>query len=357
MLEHQNHTFHVTADLAGERLDKFLSQNLPGLTRTRIKALIESEDVLLGEAPLPIKEVSLDPAEDVESAEISLEFQGDIETVSLVPCTQPSKKTKVGHVISLTVPEIEEALPIAQKIDFKVVFEDDDVIVINKPAGLVVHPGAGNHTGTLVNGLLYHCGDSLSGIGGVARPGIVHRLDKGTSGLMVVAKNDHAHQFLSGQFVDRTLKRTYFALCWGVPNPFEGKITGNIGRDPRHRQRMKVVGYGGKEATTHYVLHERLGTYCSLIECNLETGRTHQIRVHMTSKGNNLVGDPLYGRKPRGLDTDLKAQISELTQGETRAMLHAGRLKFIHPISKELLEFEAALPEDFEKTYELLKSV
>ncbi len=344
------HTFHIPPEKAGERLDKFLSAHIPNLTRTRLKVLIESGQVQLGEASLPV-------FSDEEESEGTLDFLGNLSEVVLTPCTQPSKKLRIGYVISLTVPEVSEALPVAQKIEFDVVFEDDHVIVINKPAGLVVHPGAGNHDGTLVNGLLYHCGDSLSGIGGVARPGIVHRLDKGTSGLMVVAKNDHAHHFLSNQFSDRTLKRTYFAICWGVPNPTEGKIEGNIGRDPRHRQRMKVLKYSGKEAITHYVLQEKLGLYCSLIECTLETGRTHQIRVHMTHKGNSLLGDPLYGRKPRGLEPSLKEKIAELTQGETRPVLHAAHLQFIHPVTEKLVKFETELPQDFTQLYEYLKTV
>ncbi|HBN22824.1 MAG TPA: RNA pseudouridine synthase [Holosporales bacterium] len=354
-MSEQHHIFYITPLKAGERLDKFLNVHLPDLTRTRLKALIESDQVLLGEAP-HLKSSFCQEEGDEPCEDIALSAD-QIADVSMAACTQPSKKLKEMMVVSLTVPKVEEALPIPQKVDFEVVFEDADVIVINKPAGLVVHPGAGNHDGTLVNGLLYHCGDSLSGIGGVARPGIVHRLDKGTSGLMVVAKNDHAHQFLSNQFVDRTLKRTYFAICWGMPNPLEGTIKGNIARDPRHRQRMKVVGFGGKEAVTHYYTHEKLGHYCAFIECTLETGRTHQIRVHMTQKGNSLVGDPLYGRKPRGLAVALRDKIAELTLDGTRPILHAARLQFIHPTTKETLEFETELPQDFTEMYEYMKTV
>ncbi len=351
------YTFHITPEAAGERLDKFLTAHVPDLTRTRLKSLIEAKQVLLGEAPLPIVKENEEANGEESDAPQSLEFLGDFDTLSLSVCTQASKKLKPGFIVSLTVPAVAEALPVAQQVDFEVVFEDDHVIVINKPAGLVVHPGAGNPDQTLVNGLLYHCGDSLSGIGGVARPGIVHRLDKGTSGLMVVAKNDHAHHFLSNQFSDRTLKRTYFAICWGVPGPIEGRIDGNIGRDPRHRQRMKVLKYSGKEAITNYALYEKLGNYCSLIECTLETGRTHQIRVHMTHKGNSLLGDPLYGRKTRGLEPSMKEKIAELTQGETRPALHAARLEFIHPVTEELVEFETELPQDFEEMYTYLKTV
>lgn len=344
-----NFILHIPHGIDGERLDKFLGTQLPDLTRTRLKSLIENGNILMGYKPnaQPLGE---------DGADISFSFEGDINSIALTACTQPSKKVKSGDIIAVSVPEIIDANPEPEAIDLDVVFEDDDVIVINKQAGLVVHPGAGNGSGTLINGLLHHCGESLSGIGGVARPGIVHRLDKGTSGLMVVAKHDAAHQFLSNQFSDRSIKRTYFALCWGVPNPQEGKIEGNIGRDPRHRQRMKVVGHGGKEAITNYYLHERVGLYASLIECNLETGRTHQIRVHMTHKGHSLLGDSLYGRTPRGVDQDTKDAIKTYCDDGNRPMLHAGRLSFIHPTTHETLEFEAELPQDFEAMYTYLKS-
>ena len=342
----------------GQRLDKFLCEYVPDLTRTRIKALIESGSIFMGSfkdtAPLDIEEDLGDPKDSFEFP--PFQFKGDISKVDLKPCTQPSKKLKAGDVIAFDIPEVEEANPEPQDMNLDVVFEDEDVIVINKPAGLVVHPGAGNPSGTLINGLLHHCGASLSGIGGVARPGIVHRLDKGTSGLMVVAKNDAAHQFLSEQFSHRSIKRTYFALCWGIPNPIEGKIEGNIGRDPRHRQRMKVLGHGGKPAITNYYLHEKIGLYASFIECNLETGRTHQIRVHMTHKGCSLLGDPLYGRTPRGVDQETKDAIKLYCDEGNRPMLHAGRLSFIHPSTKETVSFEADLPQDFEDMYTWLKT-
>ena len=313
----------VNEEDVGQRLDKLLVQKLPDLTRTRIKNLIDSGHVVIN---------------------------GSL-------CTQTSKKNPEGTEIEVQVPEIIEAEPLPQKVDFEVVFEDDDVIVINKPVGLVVHPGAGNQDGTLVNGLLYHCKDSLSGIGGVKRPGIVHRLDKGTSGLMVVAKNDTAHHFLSDQFIDRTLKRTYIAICWGVPNPLSGTITGNIGRDPRSRQKMKVVGHGGKEAITNYEMLERVGKYCSLVQCSLETGRTHQIRVHLTEKGNSIVGDPVYGRKPRGLAQDIRETVAKYTGDSNYPALHATELRFIHPKTEELLEFKRDAPQDFKDLLEYLGTI
>lgn len=342
---------------------------VPALTRTRLKSLIEDGQVLMSTRELPLTDLNavespLDgEGEEALPLETDYDFDGSLANTDFNPLKQPSKKLKKGVCIGIYVPEIIDATPLPQDIEFGVVYEDDHLIVVNKPAGLVVHPGAGNPDGTLVNGLLHHCGDSLSGIGGVARPGIVHRLDKGTSGLMVVAKRDSAHQFLSSQFIDRsqenpdekTLKRTYFALTWGVANPPEGKVSGNIGRDPRHRQRMKILKFSGKEAITHYFTHEKVGLYASLIECTLETGRTHQIRVHMTSLGAGLVGDPLYGRKPRGLDTETKAKVHDLTGGEKRPMLHAGRLSFIHPESKEVMEFEADLPQDFADLYAYFK--
>lgn len=359
--------FHVNAKTAGERLDKFLSHallsHMPTLTRTRLKTLITAGDVHIAHAPFEEpkdsqNDINSESSEDSDQThcEDTLSYKGNPLDLEFSSCTQPSRKVKTGDVIALSIPDVEEALPLPEAMDLDIVFEDGDVVVVNKQAGLVVHPGAGNPQGTLINGLLHHCGSSLSGIGGVARPGIVHRLDKGTSGLMVVAKNDQAHQFLSNQFTDRSIKRTYFALCWGIPNPPEGQIKGNIGRDPRHRQRMKVLGYGGKEAITNYFTHEKVGLYAGLIECNLETGRTHQIRVHMTHKGCSLIGDPLYGRTPRGVDTETKEAVTTHCNEGQRPMLHAGRLSFIHPKTSEVMTFEADLPPDFEAMYTYLKS-
>ncbi len=261
------------------------------------------------------------------------------------PVTDPKVKVAAGEVCDLIVPPPVEAAPKAEAIPLDIVYEDGDLLVLNKPAGLVVHPGAGNREGTLVNALLAHCKGSLSGIGGVARPGIVHRLDKDTSGLMVVAKNDHAHQVLTAQFADRSLSRVYQALVWGVPHPLEGLVEGAIGRHPRARQKMALVSRGGKEALTRYKTLEVFGTLASLVECKLATGRTHQIRVHMESVGHPLVGDPVYGARRRIRVAGEKGLVAFL-EGFSRQALHAGEIHFIHPATGKLLKFKAPLPDD-----------
>lgn len=250
-----------------------------------------------------------------------------------------------GDIYTIIPPEPIEADPEPENIPLDIYYEDDDLLVINKPAGLVVHPGAGNWTGTMVNALLYHCGESLSGIGGVKRPGIVHRIDKDTSGLLVVAKNDFTHQGLSEQFSIHSIERIYQAFVWGMTNE-SGRIEGNIGRSSSNRQKMAIVKMGGKPAVTHY---KRLAVYngmlASHIQCILETGRTHQIRVHMSSIQHALIGDDLYGKPIKSAPDYLKHF--------PRQALHAGFLGFIHPRSKEKLEFEAPLPADLVelKTY------
>lgn len=316
------YSFEVTPVEEGQRLDHFLSFRVPELSRSRIQDLIS---------------------------------QGYIRIGSLI--SQPAQKVKKGMVITVTIPPAVVAKPQAQKVPFEIIYEDKDVIVVNKPAGLIVHPGAGNPDKTLVNGLLEHCGETLAGIGGVKRPGIVHRLDKGTSGLMVVAKNDQAHHFLSAQFSKRTLKRRYRALCWGVPTPLEGRIEGNIGRDPRHRQRMKVLSQGGKEAITNYKVLEKLGRHASVVLCVLETGRTHQIRVHLSYKGYGLICDPLYGKAPRGLALQDRLKLSNLCDSEGRVALHAEQLDFVHPVSNTLMTFQVAVPQDFIDLQDYLKNL
>jgi 23S rRNA pseudouridine1911/1915/1917 synthase len=216
--------------------------------------------------------------------------------------------------------------------------------VIDKPAGMVVHPAPGHAEGTLVNALLNHCGESLSGINGVKRPGIVHRLDKETSGLLVAAKNDKAHHALSHQLATREMGRVYWALVWGRLLPLEGSIEGAIGRDPRHRQRM-AMREGGKFARTHYKVLKFFGTFASLVECRLETGRTHQIRVHLTAKGHPLLGDPLYKKQSLHVPEDLKTYLKEKWPQDRQA-LHAKELSFIHPSTGEKLNFSSELPED-----------
>lgn len=261
--------------------------------------------------------------------------------------TDPNGKARKGELYRVTLPSPEKAAPKAQEMPLAIVYEDEDLLVLDKPAGLVVHPAAGNWDHTLVNALLAHCGASLSGIGGIARPGIVHRLDKDTSGLLVVAKNDRAHRGLTAQFADRSLSRTYKALVWGVPTPLEGSVEGAIGRHPRARQKMAMVQRGGKEALTHYKTLEVFGTLASLVECRLATGRTHQIRVHMESIGHPVVGDPLYGSRRRAIKRGEKGLVA-LLEAFPRQALHAGEIKFIHPVTDKPMKFKAPFPKDME---------
>ena len=251
---------------------------------------------------------------------------------------KPKYKVKTGDVIEITVPEVEELEIVAEDLNLEIVYEDADVLVVNKPKGMVVHPAPGHTTGTLVNGLMHHCTD-LSGINGVMRPGIVHRIDKDTSGLLMVAKNDMAHESLVNQLVAKTVTRKYTALVHGHIAHDKGTIDAPIGRDTKDRQKQAVVD-GGKHAVTHFQVIERFGDY-TLVECRLETGRTHQIRVHMNYIGFPLVGDPKYG--PRKT-IDFGGQV-----------LHAGILGFNHPRTGEYLEFSSPLPEDFEQLLATLR--
>ncbi|MBX9804279.1 MAG: RluA family pseudouridine synthase [Alphaproteobacteria bacterium] len=299
-----------------QRLDKFLAQALSPLTRTRIKALMDDN---------------------------KLECCGEI-------ITSASRKVQEGEVYTLKIPPAIDDYPHAEDIPLSIIYEDDDLLVLDKPAGMVVHPAPGHRESTLVNALLAHCKESLSGIGGVRRPGIVHRLDKETSGLMVVAKNDIAHQGLSAQFTNRTLSRSYLAIVWGIPQPKEAIIEGDIGRSPKNRQKMAVVPSGGKPAITHYCVIKRffakddVSQSISMVRCELETGRTHQIRVHMAHIGHPLVGDPVYGRVPKWAKKAFAPEVVAFP----RQALHAFQLKFLHPRSGELMIFEAPLPADLE---------
>lgn len=299
-----------------QRLDKFLAERLFPLTRTRIQALMEDHKL----------------------------------TCCNKIITSPSHKVKEGEVYTLHIPPAQDATPQAENIPLTIIFEDQDLLVLNKPAGMVVHPAPGHHGSTLVNALLAHCGESLSGIGGVRRPGIVHRLDKDTSGLMVVAKNDLAHQRLSAQFTDRTLTRSYWAFVWGVPHPKEGTIEGDIGRNPKNRQKMAVVTRGGKPAITHYRIlkpffaKEDSSQSISMVRCDLKTGRTHQIRVHMAHLGHPLVGDPVYGRIPKWAKKAFDPAIVDFP----RQALHAFALRFLHPRAGKSMQFEVPLPPDLE---------
>ena len=306
---------------AGERLDRFLARRLPAFSRSRLKQLIEAGHVGAGGATL----------------------------------SDPSRRVKPGQVFTLELPVAVAAKPEGQAMDLAIVYEDEDVIVVDKPAGLVVHPAPGNPDQTLVNALIAHCGASLSGIGGERRPGIVHRLDKDTSGLIVAAKNDAAHRTLSADFAARRIDRRYLALVWGTPLPREGKIEGAIGRHPVDRKRMAVVKRGGKPALTRYRVMEPLGPGASLVECRLATGRTHQIRVHLAAIGHPLLGDPVYGRVTAERRSRLGPVGAQALKGLGRQALHAASLGFSQPRTGQRLSFESPLPEDLVRVLNALK--
>jgi 23S rRNA pseudouridine1911/1915/1917 synthase len=315
------HHLHVAQRSDRARLDRFLAETMPAFSRSRLKALIETGQV----------------------------------SISGETITEPAYRVKPGQAITLSVPPPVDDTPRGQDIPLAIAYEDDDLIVIDKPAGLVVHPAPGNPDRTLVNALIAHCGESLSGIGGVRRPGIVHRLDKDTSGLIVAAKHDAAHHGLAAQFATRRLSRTYQAVVWGTPRPPAGEISGNIGRSPRNRKKMAVVRAGGKTAITTYRTLRALGAVWSLLECRLQTGRTHQIRVHLAARGHSVVGDPLYGgRTGRGnLDEGVRAALTACR----RQALHAVALGFTHPVSGATLRFESPLPADIQRLIDVASGV
>jgi 23S rRNA pseudouridine1911/1915/1917 synthase len=307
---------HITAtqEHAGERIDRFLADALGSLSRSRVKTLID-EGRLRGETG---------------------------------PVTQPAEPVKAGAIYILDLPAPIDATPRPQQIPFPVLYEDADLIVLDKPAGLVVHPAPGNLDGTLVNALLAHCGPGFTGIGAERRPGIVHRLDKDTSGVMVVAKTQLANDALTAAFAARDLDRAYHALVWGLPQPLTGEIEGAIGRDKRDRKRMAVVDHGGKFALTRYRTMRAWQTSLALLECRLATGRTHQIRVHFADKGHPIVGDPLYLRRvpsaAKAINQPLRGQLLDFP----RQALHAASLGFRHPRTGQPMKFDAALPADMQ---------
>jgi 23S rRNA pseudouridine1911/1915/1917 synthase len=312
----------VEAAEAGERLDRVLAARVTALSRTRLKALVLAGRVAIGGRTI----------------------------------RDPGQRVNAGDRIAVAVPPPEPAAPAAEAIPLSIVHEDDDLIIIDKPKGLVVHPAAGNRSGTLVNALIAHCGASLSGIGGVRRPGIVHRLDKDTTGLMVVAKNDRAHQALAAQFADhgRTgpLRRGYLAFVWGVPERPRGTIDKPLGRHPQARERM-AVRPGGRTAVTHYEVLERFaGTdgkpVASLLDCRLETGRTHQIRVHLAAIGHPLMGDDTYGAGYRTKAALLPEKARQALLGLGRQALHAYLLGLGHPVTGQELVYRSALPPDLD---------
>jgi len=267
-----------------------------------------------------------------------------------------SYQVKANERFEICVPAPVETTSKPEDIALDVLYEDGDLLVVNKPAGMVVHEGAGVHEGTLVNALLHHTGETLSGIGGVKRPGIVHRIDKETSGLIVVAKNDLAHIGLSEQFEKHSIERSYFAFVYGVLTPLNGTIEGNIGRSKFDRKKMALLSTGGKTAVTHYETIEIFGHFASLVRCRLETGRTHQIRVHLSSKGHHLIGDKTYranGLSSLRIPQEIKNDIVHFP----RQALHAATLGFVHPKTKEKLYFETPLPADLDDLLQKLRSV
>jgi 23S rRNA pseudouridine1911/1915/1917 synthase len=311
---HQIIDVELTPSHAGWRLDRALADALPTMSRERLKALVKSGAL-----------------------------EADRGSVR-----DPSAKVRGDERYRLAVPEPKPAHNEAQDIPLRVIFEDEHLLVVDKPAGLVVHPAAGNRDGTLVNALLHHCGGSLSGIGGVARPGIVHRIDKDTSGLLVVAKTDVAHEGLAKQFAAHSIDRRYLAIVTGVPKATEGKVDAPVARSATNRKKIAIVGEGrGKRAVTHWRRLKILQD-AALVECRLETGRTHQVRVHMASLGHPLLGDPVYGRSGKNSRALLKSLNFH------RQALHATELGFTHPVTKHRLSFASGMPADMQELFTAL---
>ncbi len=299
-------TFQVGEDGEGARLDRLLAALCPDLSRTYIQELIGDGQVLVGGTP-----------------------------------AKSSRKMAEGETVSIGIPDPAPAEILPEKMNLRILYEDKDVIIIDKPKGLPVHPAPGHASGTLVNGLMEHCGSELSGIGGALRPGIVHRIDMNTTGSLIVCKNDRAHRSVSEQLKEHSITRVYLGIVYGCPQEDEGTVEGPIGRSARDRKKMAVVREGGKPAVTHYRVVERFRGY-SLLEFRLETGRTHQIRVHMASIGHPLVGDDVYGPK-------------ECPFNLTGQTLHASVIGFIHPSTGQYMEFTAPLPEYFSRLIETLR--
>lgn len=309
MSNEQKYTFCIDEEYSGTRVDRVLSLLFPESSRSYLQKLIEKGNVCVdGKA-----------------------------------CTAKNFKLKAGQEVDLVMPEPEELKIEAEDIPLNIVYEDDDVLVVDKPKGMVVHPAVGNYTGTLVNAIMYHCGDRLSSINGVIRPGIVHRIDKDTSGLLMIAKNDMAHESLSAQLAEHSITRRYVALVYNNFSSDEGTVDAPIGRDPKNRLKMAVTYQNSKRAVTHWHVLERFGKY-TLMEARLETGRTHQIRVHMSHIKHPLVGDMVYGPKKQPLTED----------GQ---MLHARVLGFVHPRTGEYMEFESPLPDEFENILKKIRKV
>jgi 23S rRNA pseudouridine1911/1915/1917 synthase len=318
--------FSVNKKNNGERLDVFLSNKITNLTRSYIKKLIEKNKVKLNK----------------------------------IVKVEPSTKIKINDKIIINIVEEEKFKLVPNKIKLDIVYEDKDILIVNKPKGMVVHPGAGNYTNTLVNALIYKYKNNLSNINGNSRPGIVHRIDKETSGLLVVAKNNLSHSNLGKQFSDHTIKRKYQCLAWGIIRPLSGRIETLISRNKKNRQLMTVSDINGKKAVTNYktikIFNIKDIPKISLIECQLETGRTHQIRVHLKYKGTSLLGDKQYGKKNIKFKKINKEFFKKLSNLDGQA-LHAQTLQFVHPTKKKMISFESNLPQDFKKTLDLLNNL
>ena len=321
-----NYNFVVDENFDQKRIDQVVAQQYPKISRSKVSKIIKTELLKLN------GEILKDPSHKVKSGD-QIEFENlKQETINLVP----------------------------KKMDLNIIFEDQDIIIIDKPVGMVVHPGAGNYEDTMVNGLLYHCKNNLSGMNGEDRPGIVHRIDKDTSGLLVVAKNDETHAFIAKQFEEHSIKRSYLVFVYGILRPLHGKIETLIGRNKTNRQKMSADVIRGKDAITNY---ETLEVFkgnkipdISLVKCILETGRTHQIRVHMSHKGNPILGDQTYGKKIkkiRGIDQEFE----EILKSLKRQALHAHTLGFIHPTTNEEVFFASELPDDLNKLKNRLETL
>ena len=321
-----NYNFVVDENFDQKRIDQVVAKQYPKISRSKVSKIIKTELLKLN------GEILKDPSHKVKSGD-QIEFENlKEETINLIP----------------------------KKMDLNIIFEDQDIIIIDKPIGMVVHPGAGNYEDTMVNGLLYHCKNNLSGMNGEDRPGIVHRIDKDTSGLLVVAKNDQVHAFIAKQFEEHSIKRSYLVFVYGILRPLHGKIETLIGRNKTNRQKMSADVIRGKDAITNYetieVFKGNKIPDISLVKCILETGRTHQIRVHMSHKGNPILGDQTYGKKIkkiRGIDQEFE----EILKSLKRQALHAHTLGFVHPTTNEEVFFASELPDDLNKLKNRLQTL
>ena len=376
---------HITPsrEQVGQRIDRLMAEAIGTISRSRVKALIEegalsrtAENARAEDAGAHDDDTADDGTADDDTARSAAHAGAGSPTAGRallwtasgrawstdegrsqvsIPVTEPAEPARAGFTYTLVLPEPAPAAPLPQAIPFPILYEDRDLIVLDKPSGLVVHPAPGNRDGTLVNALLAHCGPDLTGIGAEKRPGIVHRLDKDTSGVMVVAKTQLANDVLSAAFAARDLERSYLALCWGLPDPLTGEIEGAIGRDRRDRKRMAVVSHGGKAALTRYHVIRGYASYTAQVECRLGSGRTHQIRVHMSARGHPIVGDPLYLRRIPAVSKGLPEPLRQALLDFPRQALHAAILGFSHPRTGQAMRFETPPPEDMRALIGLLE--